>query len=111
MEVLTCVSSGWDWVVFCCSASTFCQTDFAALARLLLVQIPKRDQAMSDRQLEAIRHLPRADLEAFAVRLALHVASNRREIEHGNLFLTLLIGFLLGVLVAASGLFLGLRLA
>lgn len=66
---------------------------------------------MSDRHLEAIRHLPRADLEAFAVRLAMRMGSNRREIEHGNLFLALLIGFLLGVLVALSGLFLGLGLA
>lgn len=41
----------------------------------------------------------------------MRMGSNRREIEHGNLFLALLIGFLLGVLVALSGLFLGLGLA
>lgn len=66
---------------------------------------------MSDRQFEAIRHLPRAELEAFAVRLALGMGNSRREIESANLFLAMLIGFLLGVLVALSGLFLGLGLA
>ncbi len=66
---------------------------------------------MSDRHLEAIRHLPRAELEAFALRLAQGMGNSRREIENANLFLALLTGFLLGVLVALSGLFLGLGLA
>lgn len=66
---------------------------------------------MSNHHIETIRHLPRADLEAFAVRLAMHAGSVHREIEHGNLFLALLTGFLLGVLVAASGLFLGFGFA
>lgn len=66
---------------------------------------------MSNHHLEAIRRLPHADLEAFAVEIASRMGSNRREIENGNQFLTLLIGFLLGVLVAISGLFLGFGLA
>ena len=66
---------------------------------------------MSDRHLEAIRHLPRAELETFALRLAQGMGNSRREIENANLFLALLTGFLLGVLVALSGLFLGLGLA
>jgi len=78
------------------------------MARLLLLPIPKRDQAMSDRHLEAIRHLPRAELEAFALRLAQGMGNSRREIDSANLFLAMLIGFLPGVLVALSGLFPGL---
>jgi hypothetical protein len=77
----------------------------------LLLKIPKRDQAMSDRHIEAIRHLTRAELEAFAVRSTVRMGNDRREIEHGNMFLAMLIGFLLGVLVALSGLLLGLGLA
>lgn len=66
---------------------------------------------MSNRHLEAIKHLPRAELEAFAVRMSLRIGSSRREIEYGDQFLALMIGFLLGVLVALSGLFLGIGLA
>jgi hypothetical protein len=66
---------------------------------------------MTESALEAVRLMPRDELENFAVRAALQLRRNRGEIEAGNLFLAVLIGFLLGAVVAASGLLLGLGLA
>ncbi len=66
---------------------------------------------MNESTLDAIRQMPREELESFAMRAAVKIRSDRREIEAGNLFLTLLTGFLLGAIVAASGLLLGLGLA
>jgi hypothetical protein len=66
---------------------------------------------MNESTLEAIRNMPREELETFALRAAVKIRSDRQEIEAGNLFLSLLTGFLLGAIVAASGLLLGLGLA
>lgn len=54
--------------------------------------------------------MPREDLETFAVRALLQLRQNRGEIEAGNMFLAMLMGFLLGAMVAASGFLLGLGL-
>lgn len=66
---------------------------------------------MTESALEAVRLMPRDELENFAVRAALQLRRNRGEIEASNMFLAALIGFLLGTIVAASGFLLGLGLA
>lgn len=66
---------------------------------------------MKESAFEAVKLMPRDELEDFAVRAALQLRGYRGEIEAGNDFLAILIGFLLGAIVAASGLFLGLGLA
>lgn len=66
---------------------------------------------MSNRHFEAIRHATRAELEAFVLQAAMRHGRNRQEIASGNQFTAMLIGFLLGVLVAVSGLLLGCGLA
>jgi hypothetical protein len=66
---------------------------------------------MTDSTLEALRLMARDELESFAVRAALQLRRNRGEIEASNLFLAVLIGFLLGAIVAGSGFLLGLGLA
>lgn len=65
---------------------------------------------MTEKALEAIRLMPRHELEDIAVRAVLQLRRDRHEIEAGNAFLSGLIGFLLGAIVAASGFFLGLGL-
>ena len=65
---------------------------------------------MTEKALEAIRLMPRHELEGIAMRAALLLRRDRYEIEASNTFLSGLIGFLLGAIVAASGLFLGLGL-
>lgn len=65
---------------------------------------------MSENAVETIRLMPREDLETFAVRALLQLRQNRGEIEAGNMFLAMLMGFLLGAMVAASGFLLGLGL-
>jgi hypothetical protein len=54
--------------------------------------------------------MPRDQLEEFAIRALLRLRSERQEALTGNLFVAVLIGFLLGTIVAASGFFLGLGL-
>jgi hypothetical protein len=66
---------------------------------------------MKQNPLETVRLMPRDELETFAIRVALQLRSHRGEIESGNVFLAVLIGFLLGAIVAASGFLLGLGLA
>ena len=65
---------------------------------------------MKESAFEAIRLMPRDELETFAVRAALQLRSDRGAIESENAFLTVLIGFLLGAIVAASGFLLGVGL-
>lgn len=62
---------------------------------------------MEDRLYLAIRQLPREELEAVALRAALHARMARREVESGRFFLAILSGFLLGAIVSASGFLLG----
>jgi hypothetical protein len=65
---------------------------------------------MKESALETIRIMPREELETFAIRAALQLRSDRGVIQAENAFLTVLIGFLLGAIVAASGFLLGLGL-
>jgi hypothetical protein len=65
---------------------------------------------MRESAFEAIRLMPRDELESFAVRAALQLRSDRGAIKSENAFLTVLIGFLLGAIVAASGFLLGVGL-
>jgi hypothetical protein len=66
---------------------------------------------MKESAFETIRLMPRDELETFAVRAALQLRSDRGTIESENAFLTVLIGFLLGAIVAASGFLLGVGLS
>lgn len=65
---------------------------------------------MEERAYETIRRLPRQDLEAFALRAAVHVRDTRREIESGRLFSASLTGFVLGALVASVAFLFGYSL-
>lgn len=65
---------------------------------------------MDETILEKIRHLPRPDLESFAVRAALHIRMKREEADSGHFFNAALFGFLLGAIVASSGFLLGVGL-
>lgn len=66
---------------------------------------------MKESAFDVVKLMPRDELENFAVRAALQLRSHQGEIEAGNVFLAILIGFLLGAIVTASGLLLGLGLA
>ena len=66
---------------------------------------------MKESAFEAIRLMPRDELETFAVRAALQLRSDLGTIASESAFLTVLIGFLLGAIVAASGFFLGVGLS
>jgi len=65
---------------------------------------------MEERVFEAIRHLPREELETFAVRAAVYVRQSRNDAESGGYFVAILTGFLLGALVASSGFLIGASL-
>lgn len=62
---------------------------------------------MEEQAFETIRLLPRRDLEAFALRAAIYMREARREMESGRFFSAMLMGFLLGALVASSAFLLG----
>jgi hypothetical protein len=66
---------------------------------------------MEQSAFEAIRMMPRDELESFAVRAAVQLRSDRGEIETANAFVAVLTGFLLGAIVAASGFLLGIGLS
>jgi hypothetical protein len=66
---------------------------------------------MKENAFETIRLMPRDELETFAVRAALQLRNDRWAVESENAFLTILIGFLLGAIVAASGFLLGAGLS
>lgn len=65
---------------------------------------------MEERAYEAIRRLPRGQLEAFAVRALLTLHEHRRDRDSSRVFVVALTGFLLGALVAAAGFLLGTSL-
>ncbi|MCA3554265.1 hypothetical protein [Aestuariivirga sp.] len=65
---------------------------------------------MEERAFETIRLLPRRELEAFAVRAAVHIRDARREAEAGRFFSAILVGFLLGALVTSAAFLLGASL-
>lgn len=65
---------------------------------------------MDEKTADVIRRMPRADLERLIVRAAVQLRDSRRENEEGQTFIAVLTGFLIGVIVAASGFFLGARL-
>lgn len=58
---------------------------------------------MDDRTFDSIRMMPREDLESFVLRAAVHLRESRKELESGRLFSALLMGFVLGAVVAAVG--------
>lgn len=62
---------------------------------------------MQERLFERIRRLPRNELEAFAIRAAAYIRSQREDNDPSRFFLAILAGFLLGALVASSGFLLG----
>jgi hypothetical protein len=66
---------------------------------------------MEERAFETVRLMRREELEEFAVRAALQMRNYRREVEAGDDFIAVLLGFLLGAVVAASGLLFGLGLS
>jgi len=66
---------------------------------------------MEERAFETVRLMRREELEEFAVRAALQMRNYRREVEAGDDFIAVLVGFLLGAVVAASGLLFGLGLS
>jgi hypothetical protein len=65
---------------------------------------------MEERAVNSIRLLPRDDLETFAIRAATHMRHSRMELEASHRILSVLTGFLLGVLVATAGFLLGASL-
>lgn len=62
---------------------------------------------MEQRAFETIRLLPRHELEAFALRAAVSMRDAKREAESGRLFSAVLMGFMLGALVASAAFLLG----
>ena len=66
---------------------------------------------MEERAFETVRLMRREELEEFAVRAALQIRNYRREVQAGDDFVAVLLGFLLGAMVAASGLLFGLCLS
>ena len=66
---------------------------------------------MEEQAFETIRLLPRRDLEAFALRAAVHVRETRREVESTRDFSAVLMGFLLGTLVASAAFITGSSLS
>lgn len=66
---------------------------------------------MEERAFTAIRPLPREELESFALRAAWHVRESRKELESLRFFSALLVGFVLGALVAAAGILIGASLS
>jgi hypothetical protein len=65
---------------------------------------------MRDGVFETINAMPRDELETFAMRATQQLHINRGEIQAANLFLSMLVAFLTGAIVAASGLLLGFGL-
>jgi hypothetical protein len=65
---------------------------------------------MDETVFERIRELPRADLESFALRAALHIRQGREDADPAYVFSATLFGFLLGAIVASSGFLLGVGL-
>ena len=66
---------------------------------------------MEERAFTAIRLLQREELESFALRAAFQVRESRKELDSRRFFSTLLVGFVLGALVAAAGFLIGASLS
>lgn len=62
---------------------------------------------MQERLFETIRRLPRTELDSSADQAASDVSSQDKIADSGRLFTAILVGFLLGALVASSGFLLG----
>jgi hypothetical protein len=65
---------------------------------------------MEERAVETIRHLPRGDLEAFALRAVAYMRQNQKDVENSHFFSAVLMGFLLGALVASAAFLVGASL-
>lgn len=66
---------------------------------------------MEERAFETIRLLPRRDLEAFALRAAVHLRETQQEVESSRFFSAVLMGFLLGAIVASAAFLIGSSLS
>lgn len=66
---------------------------------------------MEERAYEAIRRLPRGQLEAFALRAVVTLHEHRNELDPSRVFLAALAGFLSGAVVAAAGFLFGTSLS
>ena len=66
---------------------------------------------MEDRAFDAIRLLPRGELEALTIRALVRMRASRIEAESGRFFSAVLMGFLLGALVASAAFLLGSSLS
>lgn len=62
---------------------------------------------MQERLYETITRLPRNELDRAADQAASDVSSQSETVDSGRLFTLILVGFLLGALVASSGFLLG----
>lgn len=62
---------------------------------------------MQERFYETITRLPRNELDSAADQAASDVSSQSETVDSGRLFTLVLVGFLLGALVASSGFLLG----
>ena len=62
---------------------------------------------MDDRTIETIRLLPRGELEAIAWRAMMRLRDSRKDAAAGEFFSAILLGFLLGALVASAAFLLG----
>ena len=58
---------------------------------------------MSEQAFDRLRDLPRQHLEDFAIRAAMQMRMNREDARAGNYFAAVLMGFLIGAVVAAAG--------
>ena len=66
---------------------------------------------MEERFFETIRLLPRRDLEALALRATLRMREAQGEVDSGRLFSAMLMGFMLGALVASVAFLVGSSLS
>lgn len=62
---------------------------------------------MEEQAFETIRLLPRRELEAFALRAAVHMRETQKEVESSRFFSAVLMGFMLGALVASAAFLVG----
>lgn len=62
---------------------------------------------MDNRTIETIRLLPRSELEAIAWRAIVSLRDSQRDAAAGHFFSAILLGFLLGALIASAAFLLG----
>ena len=65
---------------------------------------------MTTNAYQSLQSLPREQLEDYAMRAALRIRMDRRDMSAGDYFVAVITGFMLGALVAASGFLAGASL-